>query len=129
MSWPDDTLRTIAEADDLHISPFREDGVTPGTPTWIWSGVVDGDVYVRAYNGRRSRWYQAARRQKGGQITAAGATRDVLFELVEGQINDRVDDAKYRGSPYLGPMIGDRVRSATIKIIPRDGRADRGARP
>lgn len=35
-----DELRKIAEADDLHISPFREDGVTYGTPTWIWSVVV-----------------------------------------------------------------------------------------
>src|SRR5262245_31378039 len=96
MRSPHDTLRTIAEADDLHISPFREDGVTPGTPTWIWSVAVDGDLYVRGCNGQSSRWYQAARRQKAGQITAVGTTRDVLFEPVEGQINDRVDDA-YRG--------------------------------
>src|SRR5262249_344303 len=112
--------------------PFREDGVTPGTPTWIWSGAVDGDLYVRGYNGQSSRWYQAARRQKAGQITAVGTTRDVLFEPVEGQINDRVDDAyraTYRGSPYLAPMIGDRARAATIKIMPREGRAHRGARP
>jgi hypothetical protein len=26
--WSEDELRKIAEADDLHISPFREDGVT-----------------------------------------------------------------------------------------------------
>jgi hypothetical protein len=30
-----DQLRKIAEADNLHIAPFREDGVTYGTPTWI----------------------------------------------------------------------------------------------
>jgi hypothetical protein len=30
----------IAESDDLHISPFRDDGVTYGTPTWILSVVV-----------------------------------------------------------------------------------------
>ena len=32
MTWSKDELRRIAEADDLHISPFREDGVTYGTP-------------------------------------------------------------------------------------------------
>jgi len=32
-AWMKDELRTIAEADNLHISPFREDGVTYGTPT------------------------------------------------------------------------------------------------
>jgi hypothetical protein len=132
MKWPVHTLRKIVAADDLHIAPFREDGVTPGLPTWIWSVPVDGDLYVRGYNGQASRWYQAARRQKAGQITAAGATREVLFEPVEGPINDRVNEAyraKYRSSPYLAPMIGDRARSATIKIMPRDGEADGGTRP
>ena len=59
-----DELSKIAEANDLHISPFREDGVTYGTPTWIWSVVVGDALYVRAYNGQSSRWYQAAVRQK-----------------------------------------------------------------
>ena len=61
-SWPKNELSKIAETDDLHISPLREDGVTYGTPTWIWSVVVDDALYVRAYNGQRSRWYQAALR-------------------------------------------------------------------
>src|SRR5215470_16597212 len=123
MKWPKDKLRQIAEADDLHISPFREDGATYGTPTWIWSVAVDDALYVRAYNGRDSRWYQAAMRQKAGRIIAAGMTKEVSFEPVEGPINDRIDDAyraKYQSSPYLRPMIGPRARSATVKVMPRD---------
>ena len=54
MKWSADELRKIIEADDLHISPFREDGVTPGTPTWIWAVAVDGDLYVRGYNGQKA---------------------------------------------------------------------------
>ena len=50
--WSKDELQRIAETDDLHISPFREDGKTYGTPTWIWSVVVDGELYVRSYNGQ-----------------------------------------------------------------------------
>ena len=46
-TWSKDELRKIAEADDLHISPFREDGMTYGTPTWIWSVAVDDALYVR----------------------------------------------------------------------------------
>ena len=121
MMWPEDELRRIAEADDLHISPFREDGVTLGTPTWIWSVVVDDGLYVRPYNGKNSRWYQAALRQKAGRVTAAGMTKEVSFEPVSGDINVRIDDAyrsNYKGSPYLDPMIGARVRSATVKITP-----------
>jgi hypothetical protein len=122
--WSPGDIRRIAKTDDLHVSPFREDGTTYGTPTWIWSVVVDGNLYARAYNGTSSRWYQAAMRQKAGRITAAGLTKEVAFEPVEGPINDRIDDAyraKYGGSPYLDPMIGERARAATVKVTPRDG--------
>jgi hypothetical protein len=122
-TWPKDELRKIAEADDLHISPFREDGKTYGTPTWIWSVVVDGALFVRGYNGQKSSWYQAAVRQKAGRIKTAGMTREVTFEPVEGSINDRIDEAyraKYAGSPYLKPMIGSQARAASIRILPRE---------
>jgi hypothetical protein len=121
-TWLKDELSEIAETDDLHIAPFREDGVTYGTPTWIWSVAVDDGLYVRAYNGQDSRWYEAAIRQKAGRITAAGITREVSFEPVDGPANDLIDDAyraKYKSSPYLNPMIGARARSATVKVIPR----------
>ena len=127
IAWPKEELRKIAEADDLHIAPFREDGKTYGTPTWIWSVAVDDALYVRGYNGQNSRWYQAAVRQKAGRIVAAGMTKEVVFgpvdEPVQNRIQDRVDEAyraKYHGSPYLKPMIGSRARSATVKIMPRE---------
>jgi hypothetical protein len=123
-TWSKDELRKIAEADDLHVSPFREDGVTYGTPTWIWSVAVDDPLYARGYNGQNSRWYQAAVRQKAGRIIAAGMTKEVTFEPVQGPINDRIGEAyraKYHGSPYLGPMISASARSATVKVMPTEG--------
>ena len=122
-AWPKAELKKIAAVDDLHIAPFRDDGVTYGTPTWIWSMVVDDALYVRAYNGKASSWYKAAVRQKAGRIVIAGMTEDVAFEPVDGPINDRIDDAyreKYRDSPYLAPMIGARASAATVRISPRD---------
>jgi hypothetical protein len=122
-TWSKDELRKIAEKDDLHISPFREDGKTYGTPTWIWSVVVDDGLFARAYNGQNSRWYKAAIQQRAGRITAAGMTKEVTFEPMPGEINDRIDGAyraKYNGSSYLDPMIGTRARSATVKVIPRE---------
>jgi len=121
-TWPTQELQEIAEADDLHIAPFRDDGKSYGTPTWIWSVAVEGELYVRAYNGQESRWYQAALRQNAGRVTAAGMTKEVTFERIEGLISDRIDNAyrmKYRGDPYLNSMISARARSATIKITPR----------
>jgi len=121
-AWVKDRLQQIASSDDLHIAPLREDGVTAGTPTWIWSVVVNGELYVRAYNGTSSRSYQAAEKQKAGQITSGGETADVSFEPVAGEINDRIDAAyreKYSSSPYLKPMIAARARDATVRISPR----------
>src|ERR1700686_5917456 len=121
-NWIEAELAQIATADDLHVSPFREDGVTHGTPTWIWSVVVDGALYVRAYNGRNSRWHKAAMTQKAGRVRVIGIEKDVIFEPVEGEIQEQIDSAyrtKYAGSPYLDPMIGSRARAATVKIKPR----------
>jgi hypothetical protein len=123
MHWPAHDLGEITKADGLHITSFCEDGVTYGTPTWIWSVAVDGELYVRAYNGKKSRWYQVAMRQRAGRIMAAGIICDVRFGPVDGSVNDRIDDAyraKYGGSSYLNAMITERARAATIRITPRN---------
>jgi hypothetical protein len=115
-------LQRIDEADDLKISPLRPDGVTYGTPTWIWEVVVGGKLYVRAYNGTRSGWYQSAIVQKAGRIHAAGSVWEVNFETVKENLNDQVDEAyrkKYGGSPYLSTMISKQAKEATIRIIPK----------
>ena len=56
-----------------------------------------------------------------GLLVAAGVTKEVTFEPVNGPINDRIDEAyraKYGDSPYLGPMIG--ARAATVEVMPRE---------
>ena len=104
--WNQNELSQIIKADD---------------PTWIWCVEVDGSLYVRAYNGQRSSWYQAALREKAGKIVAAGMTKEVRFESVEGDINTQIDNAykaKYQGSGYLNHMITGASRNATIRITP-----------
>lgn len=127
-TWNQENLTKIIVENDLHISPFREDGETYGTPIWIWCVAVDGQLYVRAYHGVNSSWYKAAKREKAGRIHAAGEKWEVHFEPVEDRdINDRIDDAyrrKYEGSPYLKPMISERARSATVKVTPRENRSE-----
>jgi hypothetical protein len=117
-------LERIDKADDLKISPFREDGITYGTPTWIWAVIVNGDLYVRAYIGQNSRWYKSAIKQKAGRIHAVGMIKEVNFETVLGDdINKQIDDAykkKYKGSPYLSHMISNRASEATVRIIPKE---------
>lgn len=121
-AWNPDTLAAIVGADDFHVSPFREDGTTYGTPVWIWSVAVDGDLYIRAYNGTASRWYQAAMQQGAGQIHAAGSTHQVSFQAADPAISDLVDAAftdKYRTSPYLSAQLGAVPRTATVLVTPR----------
>jgi hypothetical protein len=113
-------IALISEKDDFHIAPFREDGVTTGTPTWIWSVSVDNQLFVRAYSGTRSSWYRAAMKQKAGRIKAAGMEKVVRFEAVSGGINEKIDDAyraKYSSSPYLDSMISERAKTATVQVI------------
>src|SRR5262249_40190091 len=127
-SWLVGELHKNAERGDFRIAPFREGRGTYGTPTWILSVGGEGALYVRAFNGKKSSWHQAAMGQKAGRITAASMTKEVTFVPVEGPINDRIDAAyrtKYHGSPYLKPMISARARSATVKVMPRDTDADR----
>jgi len=112
-------IHKIAVKDDFHIAPFREDGVTYGTLTWIWSVEVNGELYVRAYNGKRSGWYSAAVKQKAGKIEGAGLARKVEFEPVGGAINHLIDEAykkKYKGSPYLAAMVSNRATEATVRV-------------
>lgn len=114
-------IKTISQNDDFHIAPFREDGKTYGTLTWIWSVSVNNQLYVRAYYGKNSRWYQSAMKQKAGKIKAAGIEKKVRFEPIEGSINEEIDQAyrkKYAGSPYLNSMISERSKAATVQILP-----------
>jgi hypothetical protein len=120
--FTDEELKKIDEADDLHISPFREDGKTYGTPTWIWAVVVSGDLYVRAGHGVNSKWYKAAMQQKAGRIHAAGMIIEVTYESVQGDINNTIDAAyrnKYGHGADRWAMTGDTVRAATVKINPK----------
>lgn len=122
-NWDAQTLAAIAAADDLHVAPFRDDGITSGTLTWIWSVAVDGHLVVRAWNGTDSRWYRAAMRQHAGIITANGQQFEVQFHDGTDLDTDAVDaayQAKYAGSPYLPPMLGGRPQAATVRISPRE---------
>lgn len=121
--WTHEQAQQIATHDDFHVAPFREDGTTPGTLTWIWSVVVDDRVFIRAWSGPRGRWYRSAVAQRAGIITAAGEQHQVTFTPVDDDsLNDRIDDAyrtRYAGSSYLPPMVGAGPRSATVEVTPR----------
>ncbi|USS86077.1 DUF2255 family protein [Fructilactobacillus cliffordii] len=123
--WTVAQLKEFSEADDMKVSPFYSDGKTYGTPTWIWSVVTNDNLYVRAYNGQNSSWYQAAMQQGAGKIHLAGQNYEVKFEGVSNTPElDRAISAayqtKYANSPYLPPMLKEGPVGATVKIIPNN---------
>ena len=86
--------------------------------------VVDGHLYVRAYNGTSSSWFKSAVKQKAGQIHAAGMTKEVKFEhITDSAANRLIDHAykkKYSKSAYVAHMVAGKAAAATIKITPNE---------
>jgi hypothetical protein len=79
-------------------------------------------IYVRAANGQKSRWYQAAISQKAGRVLVAGTFYEVTFEPVGSEVDGAIDAAyekKYPGSSAVPIMQGDGPKSATVRISPR----------
>jgi hypothetical protein len=55
----------------------------------------------------------------GGRITIAGSTHEVSFMASGAELETDIDAAytvKYRGSAYLGSMVGLRAGAATVRI-------------
>lgn len=122
-TWGDEQMEQFSQADDLRISPFYSDGKTYGTPTWIWSVVVDKKLYVRAWNGQKSRWYRSAMQQKAGRMHLAGSNFEISFKpITDDQLIKQIDQAyriKYADSAYLAPMLQAGPQSSTLNIVPR----------
>lgn len=123
-NWTSQELSDFASADDFQVSPFYSDGKTYGTPTWIWSVVVENQLFIRAWNGQKSCWYRSAIQQKAGRIFLAEHNHEVTFVPLEDEtMNAKVDQAyseKYGDSPYFYPMVQSGPRSTTLKVVPRN---------
>lgn len=55
-------------------------------------------------------------------MKAAGMTKDVTFEMVQGNINDLINEAykeQYSKSQYMPLMIESRAKAATVRIVPK----------
>ncbi|MCA0919248.1 DUF2255 family protein [Pseudooceanicola nanhaiensis] len=122
-AWTAEEAAIFSTADDVRVAPHRPDGVTPGTPTFIWSVVTNGRLFIRAYSGTGSSWFRAACAQGTGQLTIAGETREVSFlRVTDATLNAVIDAAyqrKYASSRYLAPMISAHSRAATVEVLPR----------
>ncbi|MFC8078050.1 DUF2255 family protein [Streptomyces sp. NPDC057307] len=123
-TWTKDELSKIEHAAELEIAPLGTDD-TPREPTTIWVVREGDDLHVRAFHGPTGAWYRHATKRHAGHISSGGVDKDVTFvEENDPVLNDRVD-AAYRskygsyGETYVGPMVADDARAATLKLVPR----------
>ena len=119
-TWSNTELSSIAENDDLFVSPFREDS----TPTQTWALVVDGKVYVRAANGPENPWYRHAKASGAGHVRAGGVQWDVAFAEADPGAHAAIDDAYHSeydryGPGIVGSVVGPDTEAVTIRLVPR----------
>lgn len=123
--WTNEQLEFLKNQDDFYVSPFYSDGKTYGTPTFIWSVIVESDLYIRAGNGKESRWYQAAVEQKAGRMILNNEPWEVYYIPIdtEDELTEKINRAyetKYEGSSYLSIMTNEGPVEATVKVLPRE---------
>jgi hypothetical protein len=121
-SWTSDELDAIGMADELEISPVRDDG-TRQKPVTIWAVRNGDDLYVRSVNGRTSSWFRGAQARHEAHVSAGGVDKDV--RLVETNDADDEVDAAYRAKydryadAVVDSIVSENARSATLKLVPR----------
>ena len=109
--WANEEPEKIAETDDQHVSPLREDGQTHGTPASILSVTVGDGLCARAFRGRDSRWRKAAMREPVVE-EAAGDCLAGLGEEARGRGGRRGDWSGWCGYDRWRERLAGRVAVA-----------------
>lgn len=115
-AWTPEDLTAFAEAYSLVLiaGGKERDGVEIGM------ALVDGEVYVRAYRGTQSRWYQAAQEHGHGRIRVGGVTREVVLTTRDLELPAGLEAAfRAKYGPVSDALIAvPKARAATIRIDP-----------
>ena len=122
MSWTDDELDRVGDADELQVASYRADGsLRPFVTIWV---VRSGDdLYVRSAYGPDNGWFRRARASRRGRIRAGGVERDVEFADAAPDVHAAIDDAyhaKYDryGARIVNTVVGDQVIPTTFRLEP-----------
>ena len=114
ISWTPDDLALLAGRQSLVLTVGDDDA----DEVEIGMVVVDDQLYVRAYRGPSSRWYQAAREHGRGRIRIDEVVRDVTLHTDDPGPLERIDQAfiaKY-GTAAAGLVTSTAAREATMRV-------------
>lgn len=124
MQWSNEQLTLFKSVPTLTMEPYNPDFKTFEEVSPIWEVVVAGRVYSRGWNGKKTKWYQAAVNQRIGEIQLADQRFEAEFEPVtDPQLLATITAAyqqKYPGDASLARMISVEPTGATIQVRPRE---------
>jgi hypothetical protein len=84
--------------------------------------VVQGSLYVRAFRGIHSAWFQAALAYGHGRIRVGANLTQVIFRAADPALSAQIDtayQAKYNDNSAL--VANATARAATVEILPEQG--------
>ena len=116
---PDD-LAAIQKYANVRIETHGADGTEHRTT--IWAVVEGGAVYVRTYQGPKSRWYREALARPN--VALHVAKRRIPLVAVPAADAASIEacsvglSRKYRASYSLGAMLRDEVLETTLRLDP-----------
>ncbi len=114
-------LRHLADAREISIGFQRPDGSSGSTRVWVVQ--VGDELFVRSMTGPGGGWYRRLRANPDGEVRDGGHVHPVHAEPVTdaGTIAavTRAYAAKYTGSPFLQPFLGEESAGATLRLEPR----------
>jgi hypothetical protein len=123
MTWTDDELERVGDAEELQLASRRPDGTLRKFIT-MWVVRDDGELYVRSAYGPDNPWYRRAMSSGEGRIRAGGIERDAVFEHVaeNSPVHAALDDVyreKYRshGARIVNSVAGEHVHGLTIRLV------------
>jgi hypothetical protein len=124
VTWTNDELVTIGNAEEMDIAPLNRDGSLRKSVT-IWVVRVGSDLYIRSYKGYDGAWFRGTQVRQEGRVWAGGLEKDVNFmKEADPGINEQIDAAystKYRRYPqYVAPMLTPEARATTLKLLPSE---------
>jgi hypothetical protein len=123
MTWTNEELSRVGEAEELQLASARADGtLRPYVTMWV---VRAGDeLYVRSAYGPNNPWYRRAKASGVGRVRAGGVERDVTFAEAAAGVHAAIDaayHAKYDryGPKIVGSVVGPPAEAVTVRLVPR----------
>jgi hypothetical protein len=119
IAWTDEELAAIAGANELTVTPLRNDG-TMQSPRVVWVVRREDDVYIRSVNGEDGAWFRSVQARHTGHISAGGLEVDVSFEDVDHDLDDAINEEyrrKYGGSSGVERITSPKAQATTLRIV------------